>query len=255
MLGVAKRAAKRVLGRFGLQVSRTTSAARDPFDLQRELVSIMDPVIFDVGAHIGAVTQRYRQLFPRAWIHCFEPFPTSFSMLLQAAENDPRIRCHQLALSSTRGVEALHANASPATNSLLATDTRGQFYWGQGLLDTRKQLQVTTNTVDSFCLEMGVEQVDILKLDVQGAEFSVLQGATRMLRRGLISLIYTEIIIAPTYAGQHKLHEYLSLFDSFGYEVLDFFNAVRSRKQLIQTEMLLVSPLLKKQNALRSMSG
>jgi len=46
-------------------------------------------------------------------------------------------------------------------------------------------------------------------MDVQGAEFSVLEGANDMLASQKISLIYTELIMCPTYKGQHKLHEYL----------------------------------------------
>ena len=66
-----------------------------------------------------------------------------------------------------------------------------------------------------------------MKLDVQGAEFAVLQGAQEVLSRQRVSLIYTEIILCPTHEQQHKLHEYLAFLDAHGYELLDFYNPVR----------------------------
>jgi len=114
--------------------------------------------------------------------------------------------------------------------------------------------EVSITTVDIFCLEVGISHIDILKMDVQGAEFSVLVGAKDMLANQRISLIYTELIMCPTYEGQHKLHEYLSFLDSFGYDFFDFFNPVNSHNQLIQADLLFVSSSFKKEidNRLKS---
>ena len=49
----------------------------DPYLATRELVTADAPVIFDVGANVGATARRYRALYPRATIHCFEPYPPS----------------------------------------------------------------------------------------------------------------------------------------------------------------------------------
>jgi hypothetical protein len=47
--------------------------------------------------------------------------------------------------------------------------------------------------------------------------------------------------MCPTYEKQHKLHEYLSLLASFGYDFLDFYNPVRNHNQLIQADIMFVS--------------
>ena len=106
------------------------------------------------------------------------------------------------------------------------------------MLDTTSQIEVRTTTIDTFCTETRISNIDILKMDVQGAEFSVLEGAHDMLASQKISLIYTELIMCPTYKGQHSLHEYLSFLASFGYDFLDFFNPVRNHNQLIQADVL-----------------
>jgi FkbM family methyltransferase len=213
----------------------------DAFAVQNKLVQVNKPVIFDIGAHTGKVAKIYRKRFPLASIHCFEPFTQSFQSLVKSVKDDPHTFCHQLALCDRQGKANLNANLSSATNSLLATDDRGAAFWGDGLLDTTAQLQVDTTTVDAFCLDRSIPHIDILKMDVQGAEFLVLMGAEAMLKEQKISLIYTELLMCPTYKEQRSLHEYLGFLDACGYKLLDFYNPVRRHHQLIQADVIFLS--------------
>ena len=239
MLGNAVR---NILHRYGLQITRAHKSA---FEVQHQLLTLRDPLILDIGAHVGEAAREYRTLFPVATIHCIEPFPDSFHQLQKNLECDPATFCHMTAMSDRTGTGLLNANLSSATNSLLATDERGSTYWGTGLLDTKSQVEVSTTTVDAFCADAGIAHVDILKMDVQGAEYSVLLGAADMLKSQRISLIYTELITCPTYDGQHKLHEYLSLLDSYGYELFHFFNPAQKNDQLIQMDIVFLSSSFK----------
>ncbi len=256
-----KRAIQKILRRMGYRHDSVPAPAPpaeskplppDAFEVQRELIQTNEPVIFDVGAYIGSVTKIYRERFPGATIHSFEPFPQSFQELSQSAAGDSRIHCHHLAMADRPGQAFLNANLSTSTNSLLTTDERGAAFWGGGLLDTTSRVEVTTTTVDQFCREAGIDQVDILKLDVQGAEFSVLQGAREMLASSRISLIYTEMIMCPTYEGQHKLHEYPALLDSLGYELLDFYSPVKNQHQLIQADVIFLNSAFQRECRNRS---
>lgn len=240
-----KRGIKQIFRRFGYQLSRIPTSPMGVFALQSELIKAKEPVILDIGAHVGRVARIYRDQFPLASIHCFEPFPQSFQLLSNSAEGDPRIFCYKKAVSEVKGTAVFNANLYSSTNSLLKTDERGASFWGEGLLDTTSQVEVSTTTVDTFCVEAGISHIDILKMDVQGAEFSVLEGAKDMLANQRISLIYTELIMCPTYKGQHKIHEYLSFLDSFGYDFLDFFNQERSHNQLIQADVVFLSSSFK----------
>ena len=203
------------------------------------------PMIFDVGAHTGSVASVYRNRFPNAVLHCFEPSPDSFSALSSNTSEDETTFCHQTALSDSDGSSIFNSNSDSSTNSLLSTDTRGASYWGAGLLEKKSEIEVKTSTLDRFCDAHGISHIDILKMDTQGAEYAVLSGATEMLSAQKIHIIYTELIICPTYVGQHKLHEYLSLLDSFGYEPLDFFDQIRRRRQLVQADVIFLSSKFK----------
>jgi FkbM family methyltransferase len=223
---------------LGLRAQRRDAEA---FAAQRRLVRADAPVIFDVGAHLGQTALRYRALFPRATIHCFEPFPESFAALSRALAPDAGVHAHRLALGSAAGHGTLNVNRSSATNSLLRSDERAAGYWGRDLLDTQTTIEVPLATLDAFCAERSIAHVDLLKLDVQGAELAVLEGAAALLRTQAIDVVYMEMIVAPTYVGQHDLHDYLGLFRAHGYVLFDFYNPVRTHGRLLQTDNLFVA--------------
>ncbi|MFN3927446.1 MAG: FkbM family methyltransferase [Pseudanabaenaceae cyanobacterium] len=60
---------------------------------------------------------------------------------------------------------------------------------------------IDTTTLDDFCAQEGIEQIDFLQIDVQGADLEVLQGGTRMLDRGVLA-IQVEVEFAPLYKKQ-----------------------------------------------------
>ena len=216
--------------------------SRDPFVIMRELNDSEAPLILDAGAHIGLAAMRYRELFPRAKIHCFEPFPESYAALKDAVGALSPIEIHNVALAAAEGQAEFSVNRNSATNSLLASDDGAEIYWRSDAPKTTGTLTVPTKTLDGFAREHSVSRIDILKMDVQGGEYDVLKGASELLNRQAIGLIYMELITAPTYVGQHRIRDYLELFDAVGYEVFDLYNFGRSEGRLLQTDVIVVSP-------------
>ncbi len=243
----AKNFVRMLLNRLGYELVFTGKSTFDPFVIQKKTLLKANPLIFDVGAHHGGITQIYRKHFPSATIHCFEPFPESFKSLIENVGSRPETFCHLLAVSDKTGLAYLNANKSSFTNSLLATDERAKSFWGDGLLTSVSKIEVQTTCIEDFCCQNTISHIDILKMDVQGAEFSVLKGAKDFLARQKISIIYTELITCPTYKGQYKWHELMAFLDSFNYELLDFFSPQRSNHQLIQVDALFLSSTFKKE--------
>jgi len=237
----------RTFGALGYELWRKGERPLDAFTIQKELIKAQEPVVFDIGAHEGTVTRKYRKMFPLAGIFSFEPSPQTFEQLRRNTAKDARISAHKIAMSDKKGKALFHVNSLAATDSLLPADARASFYWGEGLYDNKEVVEVDTISIDAFCREKSIRSIDILKLDVQGAEYEVFLGAGDMLSSQSISLIYTELMLTPTYKGQHKLHDYLALLDSLGYEVLDFYNFERHGRRLIQMDVVLLSSAFMKQ--------
>jgi FkbM family methyltransferase len=214
---------------------------RDPFLVTQRLVTKPEPVIFDVGAHVGETAARYRALFPGALIHSFEPYPPSYDAIRAAFGADRRVVPHNVAVAATTGTAKLRVNRASVTNSLLDSDRRGSDYWGSNLFDTAQEIEVKTLALDDFCRDERIEHIDILKIDVQGAEYAVLEGAHALLERHAVDLIYLEMIMAPSYVGQRKYHYYLTSLDALGYELFDLFNLGRRDGRLIQSDGIFVA--------------
>ena len=156
------------------------------------------------------------------------------------------IHCHNIAISNKKGKAPFYSNAKAVTNSLLEIDNANSIYWGKETLKNKDSIFVETTTIDNICKDNNIKHIDILKIDTQGTEFGIFQGAKEILTQQNISLIYTEIITCPTYKGQHKLYEYLSFLSTFGYEVLEFLNQFKGNNQLIQTDIIFLSKRFRK---------
>lgn len=145
--------------------------------------------IFDVGANIGQTAKTYRRLFPQAEIWSFEPFPNSFSSLCRSI-SDPGFHAQPIALSDRIASAPLNIGAVSITNSLLRRNS-----------DTGNTIEIRTDTIDHFCSHHGISNIDILKVDVEGAEDRVFRGARGLFSRGAIRSVFVEVYFKPAYEG------------------------------------------------------
>lgn len=222
----------RLLSPLGYEVRRTPKGHRwgiDAYDDQVALLGDRDVrMIFDVGANLGQTATRYRQLFPKATVHSFEPFPQSFSELKATAVALSNIVPHQLAATNRRGAATLFSNKSHYTNSLLPTDPQLADYVDRDLATTIGEVSVRTERLDDFCLERGIVHLDILKIDVQGGEGEALEGASRLLSGRCIDLVFTEVLFAPMYVGQASVWDVQRLLASHGYWLFGLYEMVHT---------------------------
>jgi FkbM family methyltransferase len=220
---------KKAFDRLGYQVCRRKPdnpqerPQENPFLEMRRLVQAANPIIFDVGAHHGHISLNYRRLFPTATVYAFEPFPESYAILKKNTSADPMIKAFNFGFSDVAGPKLFSSNTSSATNSLFESDDRGTGIWGEGLLETSRRITANFVTIDRFIAEGNIPTIDILKLDVQGAEYLVLKGAEQSIAASRIGLVYSEIITQPTYKNQKQLHEMLGIFHHYGFELHNIF--------------------------------
>lgn len=191
--------------------------------------------IFDVGAHHGQSARKYAGMFPNAKIYSFEPFPESFA-ILSALEID-RLTPVDLGLSSEERTETFQVNAGSATNSLLPLSENAKTTWGGNKgLEALEEVACRFTTLDAFMVREGLKRIDFMKLDVQGAEFKVLEGAKATLGAQRIGLIQMEIILGDTYAEQKPFSYYLDQLAHHGYRLRMVSDLVVVEGQLVQMD-------------------
>ena len=139
-------------------------------------------VIFDVGANVGQSVGRFRQWFPAAQIISFEPVATTYKILYANCGEMINVDIHCLALGSEVGEQWIYANADPlsSTHSFVHES------------DVGAKEKVSQTTLDRFCEDRQVDFIDVLKIDVEGYERSVLHGAERMLSEGRVKFLFIE---------------------------------------------------------------
>ena len=171
--------------------------------------------VFDVGAHVGQSAAEFLDAFPLARIHSFEPAAASYEELRKLAGRHSRVTAVNAAVGDREGDAAFFINKLSVTNSLLkpsagATD----FLVTADGLDTREEVTVRLLTLDSYCAAQGIERIDLLKLDTQGYELRVLDGARSLVERHAIPLIHLEVCFVRFYEHQPLFPEvYQYLYD------------------------------------------
>lgn len=227
---------------FDVLFGRKDKKLNRPLQVQQRLLgSAADLVIFDVGAYVGKVTAAYKKAFPRSTIYCFEPFADSFQRLSRSCQ-DASIYAHQLAFSDREGKATLHLNTDASCNSFLPRP-QGDFKHCSDSSRKTGEIQVETTTLDIFCTGVGISNIDILKLDVEGSEVKVLKGASEMLTGHAIRLIYAEAMFIPHYEGGCMFHELTAFLNLHGYTLFNLYHLKSARNgQLRWGNAIFVSP-------------
>jgi FkbM family methyltransferase len=165
-------------------------------------------VVFDVGANHGDWTEYALGINPAAEYHCFEPLPATFAML--SRQRFPAsVKSHPFALGAADEERTMYADADVDAISSLHPRT------GIDGVDQRPSGTVRITTLDGFCEREGIERVDFAKIDVEGHEVSVLEGARGMLRAGRIGTIQFEYGGAYLDAGR-RLRDVWTLLEQSG---------------------------------------
>lgn len=189
--------------------------------------------VFDVGANKGQSINRYRDAFPDCSITSFEPNPAIFSLLKKSWGNISGITLNPVALANYIGHASFYATRVPEVSSLLEPTERIIKLSSEHKYDF-ETINVPTSTLDHYCQTNDINKIDILKLDVQGFEFNVLQGAEILLQEGKVTMIYSEVTFAETYMNQTRFIDLASYLNKLDYEIWDIgsFLYTRSDKLL-----------------------
>jgi FkbM family methyltransferase len=158
---------------------------------------VEDLVVVDVGARWGA-GERWRPFGPRVKVVGFDPDEQECARL---AANEPDVTYMPLALGAKAGRATLYRTVEPGCSSLYPPL--------EGLAAERPALRVIRpdgeetvgiTTLDDWLSASPLDEVHVLKLDTQGSELGVLEGAQQALID--VRVLQIEVELNPIYAGQ-----------------------------------------------------
>jgi FkbM family methyltransferase len=139
------------------------------------------PLVIDAGFHCGGFTHAVLKARPEARVIGFEPAASIRDVYNKRHASNPRIAVEPIALSNAVGEFTFHDDAT-GNNSLapIAHTERTVSY------------QVKTTTLHAYAEEAHIEHIDMLKIDVEGYEMHVLEGASDLLDRQAIDIFVFE---------------------------------------------------------------
>lgn len=163
--------------------------------------------VLDIGANIGYVTSWFACRWPR--VTSFEPTPSTFECLVQNCSR-PHIRLHNLGISDINGELCFAVSAAkPDQNQIITDEDRLRKRWGVTRIPVRR--------IDSFVWRT----VDMIKIDVEGHEYQVVQGALRTIQRCrpaiMIEISYEGKLLDHEISAHHK--DTIQVIEALGYQV------------------------------------
>lgn len=170
-----------------------------------------DAICIDVGANVGYFTMLFAKLSPRGNVYAFEPLQLNASLLRASAALNryDNIETFEVAVGNAIGETSLTQSSDGAYSSIIDTKRA----------PAERTVTVGLTTLDHFVENRGIPKIDVLKIDVEGAEALVVSGGARTFhddsRRPQIVLM--ELCEKNLAAFDSTSKNLLDMMASFGY--------------------------------------
>jgi len=202
------------------------------FQIFKRLLNKEDPVIVEIGAHFGEDSVRFSETFSKAVIHCFEPDPRCIKIFKKHVKSE-RIVLNELALSDIDG-QGMFFQSYQEQNEVKVPN---KYDWistedydkeklnASGASSLKKgykhavknSVEVKTKRYDTWYKESGIKIVDLVWIDVQGAEKEVIDGMGDAIKN--IKFIWTEYG-ETFYDGAMTRSQTINLLESLNFKLI-----------------------------------
>jgi FkbM family methyltransferase len=142
-------------------------------------------ILFDIGSNIGDYLKYAKSLDKEMEVHCFEPVKKTLE-ILNKNQNLTNVYLNEVAISNFSGYTKINIYGDLyETNSI---------FFNEKLVGNQNVIQeeIKTNTVDNYIHQNNINHINFMKIDTEGHEIQVLEGASESINAGLIDVIQFE---------------------------------------------------------------
>lgn len=198
------RALRLRLRKLGTEFSFTVADRADYVILAEVLVAeayalpeLTDPsAIIDLGANVGASVAFFRLRYPHASICACEPSPAVFGRLQQNVGTMKKVSLRRIAVTDRTGSMPFRVSDESLMSSL-DSSVPGRV------------VTVETRTLDDLMADLSLDELDLLKIDIEGAEFEVLRSFAGLDRtHAVVGEVHLDLI-------EQSLDEFFALLEGF----------------------------------------
>ncbi len=183
-----------------------------------------NPLIIEIGSNIGQTTVEFIQFFPDSKLICFEPDLRAIKEF-KANPKLADVELHNFALSDVESKQEIEFYASGG--DFMKNEVTFEKGWNQSGSIMKPKIhkivnpwctfdhktKVVTDSLDNWSIDRNIDFIDLIWMDVQGAESRVILGAQEVLKR--TKYLYFEYSIYELYEKQVKLKNVLKLLKDF----------------------------------------
>jgi len=150
--------------------------------------------IFDVGANTGQSIKRFQSKFNLKSIYSFEPNLSAFEELEKLSSET--VHVYNFALGEKEEIRNFNNYPKKSSSSFYKINPKSSIYQiNKNFYSTEVKVHLLDGCVDNF----KIDKINILKIDTQGFEVSVLKGAIKAIKDKRIDFIETEINLGFQY--------------------------------------------------------
>lgn len=196
---------------------------KDPSEIELSRVArhvtSQSPVVVEAGAYNGVDTENFAKLWPTGNVYAFEPIPNLFSQIIQRVKKYPNVTVFPEALiGETKNTVEIHTyedSSKPHGSSSILEPTLHKTV--SPSVTFGRTISVPAVTLDNWVTQNNIQTIDLLWLDLQGAELTVLGQGEKALQ--MTKVCHIEVSRQPLYAGAATFDKVHSLMCSFGFRL------------------------------------
>jgi FkbM family methyltransferase len=148
-----------------------------------KLADISEPkIIFDLGSNTGVTVKFFELQFPQASIYAFEPDPQVFKSLERNFKNSPLV--HTLNVAVTGEDKQIDFYIHPKSPIVSSVSPR---FGGE------KKISVVGKSLSTLTKELNVQDIDLVKFDVEGAEREIFSSFDTKQIKALVGELHTDL--------------------------------------------------------------
>lgn len=198
-------------------------------DLHLALERLVQPgmICFDVGANLGEMALHIgARARASGTVYAFEPVPEVFARLQKHIERNAakNVRAFQIALSDSSGRGTIAAADASADNQGLASIVNLEH------VAAAKRIEIETQTLDEFVKAQQIARIDLMKIDIQGAEPRLLEGGRGVFSSAQAPDLLMEISPEDLSAAGKNSRELCEMLEGFGYSIFELRKGERGRR-------------------------
>jgi len=188
--------------------------------------------VIDGGANRGHFSQLLLRLNPTVSIHAFEPLATKefsvspdscYSSMEKLKDHYCNFHYSSNALSDAESIELFNVTSFDECSSLLKPPSDANFTDSFNVI---KSFDVHCITLEKFIIDNNIAEVNLLKLDLQGAELKALKGAGKMLSK--FDFIFAELNLNRIYEQLASISEVVEYLHEYNFIFVDIKKVIRT---------------------------